>query len=46
MLRFKLRDRGEIMETLEKDIMILKNHNIMDYSLLFAIEKNANYKGI
>lgn len=28
---------------LEKDANILSQHNIMDYSLLFAVEKNPQY---
>jgi hypothetical protein len=31
---------------LERDIKILKKHNIMDYSLLLAVERNPNYKDI
>jgi hypothetical protein len=29
---------------MEKDVLLLKNHNIMDYSLLFCIEKNPAFK--
>ena len=34
------------MNILERDATLLRNHNIMDYSLLFAVEKNAHYKDI
>lgn len=34
------------MNILERDATLLRNHNIMDYSLLFAVERNANFKNI
>jgi hypothetical protein len=43
-LRFKKEDRMEILNTMEKDAAILEKHNIMDYSLLFCIEKNPSFK--
>ncbi|CDW83493.1 phosphatidylinositol phosphate kinase [Stylonychia lemnae] len=46
LLRFKKDDRQEIIDMMERDSEILKAHNIMDYSLLFAIERNSHYKGI
>lgn len=33
-----------ILEQLERDVEILLKHNLMDYSLLFCIELNPNYK--
>lgn len=45
ILRFKKRDRFSLNDTLIKDVELLQYHNIMDYSLLFAIEKNPNFKG-
>ena len=45
LLRFKKRDRFSLLETLDQDVQLLEKHNIMDYSLLFAIEKNPNFKG-
>ena len=44
MLRFRRQDKSNIMDTLERDAKILKIHNIMDYSLLFCIEKNPHFK--
>ena len=34
------------MNMLERDAALLRAHNVMDYSLLFAVEKNSNFKGI
>lgn len=31
------------MRNIERDAEILRQHNIMDYSLLFGIEKNPHY---
>jgi len=42
-LRFRDADRLEILDTLERDIEIMQSNNIMDYSLLFAVESNPNY---
>jgi hypothetical protein len=46
LLRFKRLDKSNIMDILERDAKILKKHNIMDYSLLFCIEKNPNFKEV
>lgn len=43
VLRFRSEDSIEIMENLERDVELLRAHNLMDYSLLFAIEKNPAY---
>jgi 1-phosphatidylinositol-4-phosphate 5-kinase len=43
LLKFKKEDQITIMENLERDAEMLRSHNIMDYSLLFAIEKNVAY---
>ena len=43
ILRFREEDQVEIMRNIERDAEILRQHNIMDYSLLFAIEKNPQY---
>jgi hypothetical protein len=34
------------MNTLERDAQILRAHNIMDYSLLFGVERNAHYRNV
>jgi hypothetical protein len=34
------------MTILERDASLLRAHNIMDYSLLFAVERNAHYKHV
>jgi hypothetical protein len=44
-LRFKKNDRYNLLDILDKDVKLLQGHNIMDYSLLFAVEKNTNFKG-
>ena len=43
ILRFREEDQIEIMRNIERDAEILRQHNTMDYSLLFAIEKNPHY---
>ena len=43
ILRFREEDQIEIMKNIERDSEILRQHNIMDYSLLFAVEKNPHY---
>jgi hypothetical protein len=43
MLRFTQADILEINHILEKDSMLLRAHNVMDYSLLFAVELNPAY---
>lgn len=37
---FSKEDQEEIMDNLEKDSNLLKSMNIMDYSLLLAVERN------
>jgi len=43
LLRFKFKDIEELKETMDRDVEFLRSFSIMDYSLLFAIEKNANF---
>lgn len=43
LLRFRDHDKREILDMLERDSEMLRRHNLMDYSLLFAIEKNEAY---
>ena len=43
IMRFRPEDQIEIMKNIERDSEILRSHNLMDYSLLLAIEKNENY---
>ena len=43
-MRFRPNDRVSLLNTLEKDVEMLEKLNIMDYSLLFAVEQNPNYK--
>jgi hypothetical protein len=45
LFKFSLNDRTRIMQTIEKDALVLKKQNIMDYSLLLAVEKNQIFKG-
>jgi hypothetical protein len=44
LLMFREEDRQELMENLERDIVMLRDKNIMDYSLLLAIEKNPEWR--
>ena len=44
LLRFRPEDQEEIMKNLEFDVEMLRQHNLMDYSLLLAIEKNADFE--
>lgn len=44
MLRFRPEDQKDIMENLERDVNMLRSKNIMDYSLLLAVEKNMEYR--
>ena len=43
-MQFNGVDRDEILTNLERDVEILQKHNVMDYSLLLAIERNPSYK--
>jgi hypothetical protein len=43
LLRFRDEDRIQILDNLDRDVKVLQSHNIMDYSLLFAIEKNPDF---
>jgi len=45
ILKLGLEDRATIMEIIEKDVGILRKQNIMDYSLLLAVENNQLYVG-
>ena len=40
LLKFSPQDREKINDILEKDALVLRKHNIMDYSLLLAVEKS------
>jgi len=44
-LRFRKEDINQLCQTMERDIRMLSKHNIMDYSLLFCVEENSEYKG-
>jgi len=44
IMKFSKADSESIMEVIKRDVPILKNGNIMDYSLLLAIEENPNYR--
>jgi hypothetical protein len=44
LLKFTSEDRDLILSNMVDDIEILKNHNLMDYSLLLAIERNPSYR--
>jgi len=39
-LRFRSKDRRIIMNTMKKDVALLKTYNMMDYSLLLCIQEN------
>lgn len=39
-MRFSKEDRKSITQALERDTEFLKKHQLMDYSLLFAVENN------
>lgn len=40
MIKFNPKDIVKIKDQIKKDVELLKQFNLMDYSLLFAIEKN------
>ena len=42
-LRFGTDDINEIMDQMAKDISLLSQFNLMDYSLLLVVEYNKNY---
>jgi hypothetical protein len=44
ILKFKPDDAQNIMDVIKRDVPILEKGNIMDYSLLLAIEENPDYK--
>lgn len=44
LLMFRPEDQKEIMENMERDAIMLRDKNIMDYSLLLAVEKNPEYE--
>jgi hypothetical protein len=44
LLKFSIEDAENIMNTIKKDVPILTGGNIMDFSLLLAIEENPNFK--
>lgn len=46
LLQFRPEDQKHIMENLERDAIMLKKYNIMDYSLLLAIELNPDYDDV
>jgi len=39
VLRFKEEDAKKIIRIIERDVLLLRKHNLMDYSILMAIEK-------
>jgi CRISPR/Cas system-associated endonuclease Cas3-HD len=43
-LHFKKEDRRKIREIIKKDTKFLKDHSLMDYSLLFAVENDLSVK--
>ena len=44
ILKFTPEDKAQIMEMIKRDVPILTSGNIMDYSLLLAIEENPHYR--
>jgi hypothetical protein len=44
LLRFKPTDVEKVLFIIEKDIEFLSHFQIMDYSLLFAIERNPDHR--
>ena len=44
ILKFFPEDRKTIISNIKKDVIMLRNSGIMDYSLLLAIEENPHYK--
>ena len=36
----------QLLDILDRDVALLQSHYIMDYSLLFAVERNAHFNGI
>lgn len=44
LLKFTNADKKKIMSMIQKDVPLLKSGNIMDYSLLLAIEENPDYR--
>lgn len=45
LLKFSSKDMANIMDMIERDAKLLRKANIMDYSLLLAIENNSMYNG-
>jgi len=43
LLNLRPEDIRELMDAIDRDSELLSKHNLMDYSLLFAIEKNDAY---
>lgn len=43
LLKFSAPDRAKIMSIIEEDAKVLQRHDIMDYSLLLAVEKSQVY---
>lgn len=44
ILKFSPEDKACIMENIKRDVPLLKTGNIMDFSLLLAIEENPDYR--
>lgn len=42
-IRFQEKDRHQILRTMRKDVRIMENYNLMDYSLLMCIQENPDY---
>lgn len=43
LLLFRPEDQKEILENMERDAILLRDKNVMDYSLLLAVERNPEY---
>lgn len=43
IVRFSAEDRKQIMKIIKRDVSLLESCNIMDFSLLLAVEENYGY---
>jgi len=46
LVNMRLEDRRNLMRQLKKDVEFLKSKNLMDYSLLLAVEQISFFKSI